>query len=289
MSRQTPNPRNERPTRATGGSDRWFGAALLLLSGVYVLLIVAMLAAEASYTLPGRVAEVLGRPAVQRSIVVTVVSSTLATLAALLVGTPLSYLMSRRRFRGRKTLDTMLDTVLNAVLDIPNVLPPLVLGLCLLILFQSPPLRPLAKSVVYQLPAVLLAHFVVATAYVVPVLRAAFDQTSPRNEEVALTLGCSRWQAFRRVALPEARRGLVTAGAIGWAKCFGCFGPLLVFAGATRNKTEVLATTIYLEWSAGDIEAAVAVSLVMVAVSVALLSATRWFCSLPDNRVEAEQ
>ncbi|MEM1305007.1 MAG: ABC transporter permease subunit, partial [Planctomycetota bacterium] len=230
-------------------SDRPFYALLAAIAGGYVLLLVAMLVAEATYTEPGRLLDVLGRPAIRRSILLTVIASTAATAASLAVGVPLSYAMSRFRFRGRAAVD--------AVLDLPNVLPPLVLGLCLLILFQTPVLRPLASSVVYQLPAVFLAQFVVAMAAAVPVLRAAFDQTSPRTEQIAQAFGCSRWQAFWRVTLPEVRAGLVTAGAIGWAKCFGCFGPLLVFAGATRNKTEVLATTIYLELTAGDIEAAV--------------------------------
>jgi molybdate transport system permease protein len=77
------------------------------------------------------------------------------------------------------------------------------------------------------------------------------------------------------VVLPEAKRGLLTAGTLAWARALGEFGPLLIFAGATRNKTEVLSTTVFLEMSIGDIEAAVAVSLIMVFAAVAVLLITR--------------
>jgi molybdate transport system permease protein len=82
-------------------------------------------------------------------------------------------------------------------------------------------------------------------------------------------------QAFLRVVLPEAGQGILTAGTLAWARSLGEFGPLLVFAGATRNKTEVLSTTVYLELSIGNLEAAVAVSLIMVTAAVAVLIIAR--------------
>jgi molybdate transport system permease protein len=94
---------------------------------------------------------------------------------------------------------------------------------------------------------------------------------TPRTEQVAMTLGCSRAQAFFRVVLPEARRALLAAFAIAWARSLGEFGPVLVFSGATRMKTEVLSTTVFLELSVGRLDAAVAVSLLMVVMAVAVL------------------
>jgi molybdate transport system permease protein len=106
-------------------------------------------------------------------------------------------------------------------------------------------------------------------------MRATFDQIDSRREQVALTLGCTRAQAFSRVVLPEAHRGMLTAGTLAWARSLGEFGPLLVFAGATRNKTEVLSTSVYLELSVGDLEAAVAVSMIMVLAAVTVLIIAR--------------
>jgi molybdate transport system permease protein len=92
-----------------------------------------------------------------------------------------------------------------------------------------------------------------------------------------MTLGCTRFQAFTRVVLPEARRGILTATTLAWARALGEFGPLLIFAGATRMKTEVLSTTIFLEMNVGDTAAAVAVSLIMVTgAMIVLIIARLW-------------
>jgi molybdate transport system permease protein len=130
--------------------------------------------------------------------------------------------------------------------------------------------------VTYQWPAVILAQFAVSCAFAVRTMRVTFDQISPRAEDVARTLGCSRSQAFLRIALPQAWRGLLTAFTIAWARALGEFGPILVFAGATRFRTEVLSTSVFLELSVGQLDAAVAVSLMMVAMAVCVLLILRW-------------
>ena len=178
---------------------------------------------------------------------------------------PLGYLLSRFDFPGRALIDVLID--------LPIVLPPLVVGLSLLILFQTPPGRLVDSivSVTYAIPSVILAQFSVACAFAVRTMRVTFDQIPRRREEVAMTLGCGRGQAFWRVTLPEARRGVVAAFTLAWARSLGEFGPILVFSGATRFRTEVLSTTVFLELSVGNLEAAIAVSLLMVAVAVVVL------------------
>jgi molybdate transport system permease protein len=208
----------------------------------------------------------LSKPEIQYSISLSLISCTITTILSLWVAVPIGYLLSRYRFFGRDFIDT--------VLDIPIVLPPLVVGLSLLILFQFTP-SGLRELVVYQIPAVILAQFSVACAFAVRIMRATFDQIDPRCEQVALTLGCSRFSAFGHVVLPEAMRGMLTAGTLAWARALGEFGPLLIFAGATRNKTEVLSTTVFLELSVGDLSAAVAVSIVMVIAAVTVLILAR--------------
>lgn len=137
--------------------------------------------------------------------------------------------------------------LLDAVLDIPIVLPPLVVGLSLLILFQFRPFAFIARDVIYQVPAVVLAQFSVACAFAVRTMKSTFDHINPRCEQVAVSLGSSRErQAFGWVVLPEATPGIMTAFTLAWARSLGEFGPLLIFAGATRMKTEVLSTTVFL-------------------------------------------
>ena len=124
------------------------------------------------------------------------VSCFITAILSLIVAVPLGYSLSRFRFPGRDLLDAMLD--------IPIVLPPLVVGLSLLILFQFWPFRITSRWVVYQIPAVILAQFMVAAAFAIRTLRATFDQIDTRQEQVALTLGCNQAQAFMRVAFPRA-------------------------------------------------------------------------------------
>jgi molybdate transport system permease protein len=212
---------------------------------------------------------------IRYAIRLSLLSCSLTTLLSLWVAVPIGYVMSRQQFRGKALLD--------ALLDIPIVLPPLVIGLSLLILFQTPPGRAIERfvSVTYAIPSVILAQFTVACAFAVRTMRATFDQINPRAEQVALTLGCRRSQAFWLVVLPEARRGVLTAATLAWARALGEFGPILVFSGATRMRTEVMPTTVFLELSVGNIEAAVAVSLLMVIAAVAVLLIIRFFGSAP--------
>ena len=92
-----------------------------------------------------------------------------------------------------------------------------------------------------------------------------------RYEHVAMTLGCNRSQAFWRVIMPQAKDGILAAATLAWARSLGEFGPILVFAGSTRMRTEVLPSTVFLELSIGNIDMAVAVSLIMVTIAVVLL------------------
>jgi molybdate transport system permease protein len=216
------------------------------------------------------------KPEIQAAIWLTLKSCTIAAILSLWVGVPLGYLLSRYRFPGRWLVDT--------IVDIPIVLPPLVVGLSLLILFHlrfgdwqlETWLRDrVGFPVTYRVPAVILAQFSVACAFAVRTMRVTFDQINPRAEDVARTLGCTRGQAFLQVALPQASRGMIAAWTIAWARSLGEFGPILVFAGATRMRTEVLSTTVFLELSVGNLEAAVAVSLLMVAMAMVVLVVLR--------------
>ncbi len=244
-----------------------FFVCLAILSGVYVLLIALMLLADMVYTTPGTLLAALDSDKIRYSIWLSLISCSITAILSLWVAVPVGYLMSRVEFRGKAVVD--------AILDIPIVLPPLVVGLSLLILFKVQPFDWLREHVVFEIPAVILAQFMVACAFAVRTMRATFDQIPTRREEVALTLGASRGQAFFAVVLPEAKRGMLTAGTLAWARSLGEFGPILVFAGSTRMHTEVLPTTVFLELQAGNLAGAIAVSLIMVIAAVAVLVTAR--------------
>jgi molybdate transport system permease protein len=246
-----------------------FWVAIAAVTTAYLALLLGMLAAAATYTSPHHLIRALGSREIQYATGLSLVTCTITALLSLLVAVPVGYLMSRGRFPGKNTLDTLLD--------IPIVLPPMVIGLCLLILFQTPIGRAIERVVpfTYTVFGVLLAQFVVGAAFAVRQMRTTFDHLSSRPEHVAMTLGCSRGQAVWLVTLPAAKRGMFSAASIAWARSLGEFGPILVFAGATRMKTEVLPTTVWLELSVGNLEASIAVSLMMVALAVIVLLAMR--------------
>jgi len=250
-------------------SSRTFWFCLTFVAAAYLLFWLLLIGASASYSDSQTWITTLAKPEIRYSIGLSLVTSTTAAVMASFVAIPIGYLMSRRTFPAKTWVD--------AALDIPIVLPPMVVGLCLLIFFQT----QLGKAIetvlpfTYTIAGVILAQFVVAAAFAIRTVRSTFDHLSPRPEEVALTLGATRFQAFWQIGLPSARRGLIAAFCIAWARSLGEFGPILVFAGTTRFKTEVLPTTIWLELSAGNLETAVTISLLMILMAIIVLVIVR--------------
>jgi len=270
-------------------SDKVFVWGLSIILASYLFFIIALIGYDIFYMIDGSagngnpILNALSQPEIRYSIILSLLSCSLTAFLSLGVAIPIGYILARYSFKGKNLLD--------AILDIPIVLPPLVIGISLLIMFQFPPFStPFAhylpvdklfgmesfnELVVYQIPAVILAQFFVAAAFAIRTMKATFEHINPRCEQVALSLGCNRLQAFSRVVLPESASGIVTAWTLAWARSLGEFGPLLVFAGATRGKTEVLSTTVFLELSVGNLETAVAVSLIMIISAISVLIVAR--------------
>lgn len=256
--------------------ERSFYIALAVIGGAYALLVVLMILANVAYTTPGQLAAALGSPEIQASMRLTLWSCLVAAALSLVVAVPLGYLLARTNFRGKALLE--------ALMDIPVVLPPLVVGLSLLIIFNhfridgtslEQWLNARGLRVTFAVAGVVLAQFSVAAAFAVRTMRGTFEQIPSRVDDVALTLGCTRWQAFRLVTLPLARRGMLAAFTVAWARSLGEFGPLLIFAGTTRGRTEVLSSSVFLELSVGRLEGAVAVSLLMIFIAIIVLMLVR--------------
>ena len=92
-----------------------------------------------------------------------------------------------------------------------------------------------------------------------------------------MTLGCNRSQAFWKVIFPQTKKGLLAAGTLAWARSLGEFGPILVFAGSTSMRTEVLPTSVYLEMQSGNLKGMLSVSIVMILLSAVVLIMARLF------------
>jgi molybdate transport system permease protein len=247
----------------------WFWFSLAAITGAYLAFLAGLLGATAVYSTPSDLWLALRSDAIRHSITLSFLTCTVTSVLSLIVAVPIGYLLARRDFRFRNWV--------TALLDIPIVLPPMVIGLMLLILFQTKPGRWIETllPLTYTVNGVVLAQWVIGSAFAIRTMHTAFENIPARPEDVALTLGCSRAQAVWLVTLPAARRGMFAAATVAWARSLGEFGPILVFAGATRMKTEVLPTTVWLELSVGNLEAAVAVSLLLVVFAMSVLAALR--------------
>jgi molybdate transport system permease protein len=250
-------------------SDAGFFTAIIGLGGFYIVMIILLVLADVARVDMATMSQVLSDPNIVYSIKLSLLSCTITTVLALWVSIPIGYMMSRMEFKGKLLVD--------AVLDIPIVLPPLVLGLSLLILFNFPPFVWINEYVEFEIPAVIIAQFMVACAFAVRTMRTAFDMVPFREEEVARTLGCSRGQAFWQVVLPRVNKGIIGAATLAWARSMGEFGPILIFAGSTRMRTEVLPTSVFLEIQSGNLKGAIGVSLIMIFISVVVLILARVF------------
>jgi molybdate transport system permease protein len=249
-----------------------FRALLLSFLMLFVAMVFTLLIADVLYPKAGDwlSAFTKGRREVWFAVRLSLITSTIALVASFLVGLPSAYALSRFRLP--------LATVIDTVIDLPIVIPPPVIGLSLLVAFGPKGFgldglleKHLGFGMMYQAWGIPLAQFMVAAAFCIRALKAAFDSINPRLEHVARSLGCSPWQAFVRVSLPLARNGLIAGAVMTWARAISEFGPILFFCGATPMKTEVLPISMFLNYSAGNIERAVVLALLMVAIAATTL------------------
>jgi molybdate transport system permease protein len=250
----------------------------------FVIGVLVLIAADVFYRAPDVMLEAvlaaLRSPEIRHAVRLSLITSAITLLLVIGVSTPVGYALSRYRFPG--------SVVLDAIVDLPIVLPPVVVGVSLLVFFRTA-VGQWIESVpglqfVYTPQGIVLCQFVMSASYGIRASKAAFDSVDRRLESLALTLGCTHGQALRWVALPMARGGLAAGAVMAWARAVGVFGPLMIFAGAVRMKTEVMPTAVYLELSIGRVEPALAVSMLMLAIAMvalvlihALGQAYRWW------------
>jgi molybdate transport system permease protein len=248
---------------------------LVIFIGGAVLLITA----DVLYIDAAAIRALYTQPYIRHALWLTVWTSCVTVGIALLFAVPIGYVLSRYRFFGH--------TLANTIVDLPIVFPPLVAGLTLLVFFSQTTLgrwiQDMGIEFVFQPRGIILCQFVVSASYAIRSAKNTFDDVDPRLENVALTLGCTQWGAFRRITFPLALHGILAGGILTWARAFGLFGPLMIFVGSFRGRTEVLPTTVYLEQSVGNLEVALAVSLLLIAIALLALVTIRFISrkSLP--------
>jgi molybdate transport system permease protein len=195
------------------------------------------------------------------------VTSLIATLVSFVFGVPTAYLLATRSFPGKKLMD--------AVMDIPMILPPAVAGLALLLAFAprgllGPSLLRLGIILPGSTVAVVLAQFFVASPFVLRSAKAAFENVDRRLVDSARLLNPSKISVFVTVTLPLAANGVLAGLVMTWARAMGEFGATLMFAGNLPGVTQTMPLAIYV-LMAFDPLASNVLSAILVATSFTIL------------------
>ena len=215
-----------------------------------------------------RLPELLTSPIAVEALRLSLITSISATALAVIIGVPLAWVLARSRVRGR--------TLIRALVTLPLVLPPVVGGVALLLAFGR---RGLIGQYLYdwfgvQLPfstaGVIMAEAFVAMPFLVITVEGALRSADPRFDEAAATLGAKRWTILRRITLPLIGPALVAGAILAWARALGEFGATITFAGNLPGVTQTLPLAVYSALDT-DREAAIALSLVLLIASLAVL------------------
>jgi molybdate transport system permease protein len=199
-------------------------------------------------------------------------TSTVTTLLALLFGTPLAWLLANQKFKLR--------SLVRALCVLPMVLPPVVGGVALLFAFGR---RGLIGSYLFEWfgiqlaftqTAAVLAQFFVAAPFFIVVMEAAFEQVDQRLVGVARTFGAKPWHTFFRITLVMVRPSLIAGLALTWARALGEFGATIAFAGNTPGRTQTVPLAVYSQLESGN-DDAISLSMLMMLVSLTILIGLR--------------
>ena len=277
-SASSSNDRADLARPRTRARRRWRASPELVLLGVgaaaFTSVILLPILAIFVRVLPHeQLWEIARRPVVVEALRLSMMTTMLTLLLSVALGTPLAYLLARRRFPGQPLLDSLIE--------LPMVLPPAVAGIGLLMAFGrrglfGPLLASIGITVGFTTAAVVVAQFFVAAPFFVRAARSGFMGVDRELEHVSHTLGVSRWATFWRVTVPVAFPSLLGGAVMCWARALGEFGATIMFAGSFQGRTQTMPLAIYGALEA-DLDAALVLSAILVVVSFAVLVALRQF------------
>ncbi|MBI2761775.1 MAG: molybdate ABC transporter permease subunit [Chloroflexi bacterium] len=242
---------------------------VFLLPGIVLALFVAVPLGALVYRAlqTGNILDSLRKPIVHEALKLSLMTSALTLMIVVALGTPLAYVLARSRFPGKRILDTLID--------LPIVLPPVVAGVALLMAFGrrgvfGGDLRALGVELAFTTKAVILAQVFVSAPFYIRSAKAGFQSVDVALEQMAYTLGVSRVRTFFRVTLPLALPAVFGGAVLCWARALSEFGATMMFAGNYRGTTQTMPLAI-LTALESDLFAALSISVILLAVSFAVL------------------
>ena len=259
------------PRHPTSLGDR----ALLALAALFALFLglpVAILIARS--LLDGTLVGVAGSSDVLVALVLSLTTTALSLVLTVTFGLPLAVVLARRTFRGKWLVE--------AIVDLPIVLPPSVAGLALLLVFGrrgalAGPLGTIGVDVAFTTLAVILAQTFVSAPFFVRAARTGFASIDADLEDAARVDGASERAVFRRITVPLAAGALAGGLVMSWARALGEFGATIMFAGSIEGVTRTLPLVVYSMFQGGNLDASIAAAAILVLAALGVLIAVRAF------------
>ena len=251
-----------------GGTSAF--VVLAAISAAFLGLPVAFLVVRA--VLGGSLVAALGSTAVIDALVLSLATTAVSLVVTVVLGTPLAFLLARRRFRG--------SSLLEAIVDLPIVLPPSVAGLALLLVFGrsgflGAPLAAVGLTIPFTTLAVVVAQVFVAAPFFIRSARAGFAAVDRDLEDAARVDGAGEGAVLRFVTIPLAAPALAAGLVMSWARALGEFGATIMFAGSLGGRTQTLPLVVYGEFQGGDLDGSIAAAAILVMAAVGVLFAVR--------------
>ena len=211
-----------------------------------------------------QIGKALAAPEIQFAIRLSLYTSLISTAFCIVIAIPVAYVLAR--------VDIPMKSLFNTLLDLPLALPPVVSGLCLLIIFGTTAfgawLEGIGLPFVFTVKGIIMAQIFVNIPFMIRVMKSTILSVNPRLEFIARTLGCTPAQAFWKITLPLSKNGIIAGIVTTWARALGEFGAALMLAGSTRFRTETLPISLFLNMSTGDLEGAMAAANLLIIISI---------------------
>ncbi len=262
----SPSPLRPQPA-GRGRLDGWWLLSLPLLAFLVVPIVALLGRVE-----PDQVLDNLRSPVVRQALAVSLRTTLFSTALVIVAGIPVAQVLARP--------DTRLRRLVDALVDLPTVLPPAVAGIALLVTFGR---RGLLGGVLelggvaipFTQAAVVLAQLFVSAPFFIKSAAIGFGQVPPDLRQAAGLDGASSWQVFRFVTVPLARTALITGAALSWARALGEFGATIIFAGNFPGRTQTMPLAIYIGFEL-DFNLALTLSAILIGLSLLTLLLVKW-------------
>lgn len=268
----SPPSRRGTSTASAAGSG---GPSVLVLAGLFAIFLgLPIVTLIARAILDGSLVQIAGTSPVLAALALSLTTTAVSVVLTVAIGLPLALVLARRTFRGKWFVE--------ALVDIPIVLPPAVAGLALLLVFGrrgllSAPLQAAGLDIAFTTIAVILAQTFVSAPFFVRAARAGIAGVDRDLEDAARVDGANECQVFRTMTVPLAGATLAAGLVMSWARALGEFGATIMFAGNVEGRTQTLPLVVYSEFQAGDLDASIAAAAILVLAALGVLFSVRVF------------